>query len=228
MRGIRRASLLAVLPLLVAATCVTQTAQRGPEGPWVADVVNTGNQPVNGVSVAARVVDATGRELGVYSAFACPHVIEPGARGTAEIFAAWDSSETILPVHADFIPAGSDGPVAFTSAAVTARVMEQHPERRFAIVEIRNDSTGAASLVGHVRSIAPGRRTAARSWKQPRVPGRASSWAIDNGTDLLQCDAAGHHRIVPVGHGQHGNELHRTPGLRVQGGPQSHCPRTRQ
>ena len=146
MRGIRRASLLAVLPLLVAATCVTQTAQRGPEGPWVADVVNTGDQPVNGVSVAARVVDATGRELGVYSAFACPHVIEPGARGTAEIFAAWDT-DTVLPLHADFIPAGSDGPVAFTSAAVTARVMEQHPERRFAIVEIRNDSTGAASFV---------------------------------------------------------------------------------
>jgi hypothetical protein len=62
----------------LAATCFSRTQQRGPAGPWVGEVTNYGAQPAAGVAVRANLFDASGRYVGLSTAFTCPATIPPG------------------------------------------------------------------------------------------------------------------------------------------------------
>ena len=95
----------------VAATCVTQTSQRGPQGPFVAEIANIGDQTVHGAGAVSRVYDAEGREVlaGNVGGLACPSKLNPGERGVIEVFPYDDQwiptaprDEWHLPLRAEF------------------------------------------------------------------------------------------------------------------------------
>jgi hypothetical protein len=103
--------LLPVAALLLGATCVTNVRQHDDEGPWVGEVVNTGDQAVNGVTATARVFDQTGREYypGRVGALACPSKLLPGERGAFELFLPTENQspeyvlkDPVLPYRAEF------------------------------------------------------------------------------------------------------------------------------
>ncbi len=71
--------------LLTAATCVGAVRQAAPDGPWIGEVTNTGDQPVQGVAVPVEVYyDAGELALARGDAGVCPSVLLPGERGAFE------------------------------------------------------------------------------------------------------------------------------------------------
>lgn len=79
---LRTMLLLATPLLLIAATCVGPVRQTAPDGPWVGEVSNDGDQPVHGVTVAGDVYyDAGELALAHGAVDACPTVLLPGERG---------------------------------------------------------------------------------------------------------------------------------------------------
>ena len=141
------------LPLL-AATCVTSTHQRGPVGPWVGEVVNTGDLPMREVAVTARVTDAGGRTLDGFTVYTCPSFLMPGERAAFELFFPTDAYlDMTLPLRAEFSPAASGYPVDpnfpmpddSTGEGLVARSLGTYPDKRAALIEVRNQSTATFS-----------------------------------------------------------------------------------
>jgi hypothetical protein len=134
---------IAIAPLtLVAAVCVSGTRQRSPSGPWIAEVVNTSDQPVNGVAVRAAVTDAAGHDFGVMTAFTCPTTIGAHGKAAAELFfATTPENAVVLPLQARVEPlplTDQIGPLG--GFGLVARVVARNADARFALVEVRNDS----------------------------------------------------------------------------------------
>jgi len=154
---VRLIALLLPAAVLLAATCVRETRQRGPAGPWVGEVVNYGSEPAPAAYVSATIFDATGMRLGEYQAFTCPGTIPAGGRGTFELFAPGGPS-IALPLRAEFAPivvqGGSRGE---TGEGLVTRLVSSNPAKRAAIVEVRNDSTqalGYMEVCGNLRDSA--------------------------------------------------------------------------
>ncbi len=154
MRVVRFVPIL--LPLIfVSATCVTDIRRHGDTGPWVGEVTNYGSDTIGSVYVSGHIIDAAGRELGTWSVNTCPSQLAPGERGTFEIF----SPEVYTPEGQppptppfEFVPdPGVQGyPVdvqypgdpynSFTGVGLTTRLVSKDAARRFALVELTNDS----------------------------------------------------------------------------------------
>ncbi|MEX2226613.1 MAG: hypothetical protein WEB52_09210 [Dehalococcoidia bacterium] len=90
---------------------MSNVPQRGDEGPWVGEVVNTGDQAVYAVIAAARVFDALDREVypGRIGVFSCPSKLLPGERGAFALFVPTEDMtpdyilrDPMLPLGAEF------------------------------------------------------------------------------------------------------------------------------
>ncbi|HYM14147.1 MAG TPA: FxLYD domain-containing protein [Dehalococcoidia bacterium] len=157
MQRIRFIALPLTAAVLLAATCVTETRQRGAAGPWVGEVVNYGREPVSAANVAAEIFDATGAPLGRQYVSTCPRTIAAGGRGTFELFTGIASGAT-LPLRAEFapvvLPGGSGGE---TGEGLTARLVSADGAKRAAIVEVTNASPqtmGNLQVCGNLRGTA--------------------------------------------------------------------------
>jgi len=157
-----RLVLLALSPLLLlGATCVTSVEQRGPEGPWVGEVVNTGPDPVNNVQVEAEILDAAGNQVNWLAASTCPSSLLPGERGTFELFLpTYAGRQLMLPLRAVVhpIPWSSTGP-GLPSEGLSVRVLEKDTARRYVLAKVRNDSAHTyreVSVCGNLRTPAGG------------------------------------------------------------------------
>ncbi|MEX2245696.1 MAG: FxLYD domain-containing protein [Dehalococcoidia bacterium] len=153
MKGVLRMALLIAPMLLIAATCVTDTRQRGPAGPWVGEVVNHGSEPMNVVRVEGSIVDATGLVIDT-AVPVCPATLLPGERGSFEIFAP---DGVTPPLRAEIISAvsGWPGDPQLIGDGLTMHVIDQDPVRRFALVELQNLSASTYQYVtvcGNLRS----------------------------------------------------------------------------
>jgi hypothetical protein len=116
MKHVRRLLLLPVAALFLGATCVTGVRQHGDAGPWVGEVVNTGDQAVYAAGAQARVSDARGREYypGRIGVFACPSKLLPGERGAFSLFVPTEDMtpeyilrDPALPLRAEFDAIGA-------------------------------------------------------------------------------------------------------------------------
>lgn len=155
MRRLLIVPLAALSMLLVAATCVANVEQKGPEGPWVGEVVNTGDQTVYGAGAVARIFDATGAGLfGNQGVFSCPSKLLPGERGAFELFINEPDSprppgipgpdyEWAYPLRAEFFQI-EEPPVGTGQArgdGLLVREIERIPAERRVRVELTNNSS---------------------------------------------------------------------------------------
>ncbi|MEX2245491.1 MAG: hypothetical protein WEC75_02295 [Dehalococcoidia bacterium] len=140
---------------LLGATCVTNTEQKGPAGPWVGEVINAGPDAVSNVTVEANVFDATGRlyapQYGnVVSARTCPFTLRPKERGWFEIFFQKGPQEPdpVLPLRAEFPKSAQafDAPLLL-DLHLNVRLIETNASERWARVEVRNDSARVYSEI---------------------------------------------------------------------------------
>jgi hypothetical protein len=131
--------------ILLAATCVGETHQRGPSGPWVGEVVNHGAVPAADVAVRANIFDASGAYLGLSTAFTCPATLAPRGHGTFEIFLqgyANPPGGIALPLRAEFEQPALEGQNhAVTGEGLSARLVSRNDAKRVALVEVQNNST---------------------------------------------------------------------------------------
>jgi hypothetical protein len=140
-------SIVVLLPAitLVAATCVGETHQHGPAGPWVGEVVNHGTEPAAGVAVRANIFDASGAYLGLSTAFSCPATLAPGGHGTFEIFLqsyAYPPGGVVLPLRAEFEQPALEGQDhAVTGDGLSTRILSHNTAKRVAVIEVQNEST---------------------------------------------------------------------------------------
>jgi len=139
---------------LLGATCVTSARQRGPMGPWVGEVVNTGDMPMREVMVTARVQDAAGRDFGIFTVPACPSALLPGQRGSFELFFPTDIALDVTPpLRAEFAPVTSGFAIEYplpsdmTGDGLAARSVGTYPDKRAAMAEVRNDSAVTFSQI---------------------------------------------------------------------------------
>lgn len=143
MRTLRCLVLLLPALAFVAATCVTSTTQRGPAGPWVGEVTNTGDTTATSSYVEAHVFDADGNEVLVTQVVTCPYTLAPGERGTFEYFFPTDlpSLQPKLPLRAEFRTLSSPGDDSRSRGeGLAVREVSRDPARRYALVEVRNES----------------------------------------------------------------------------------------
>jgi hypothetical protein len=145
--------LATALPLL-AATCVTSTRQRGPVGPWVGEVVNTGDAPMREVAVTARITDARGWTLDGFTVYTCPSFLMPGERAAFELFFPTGANLDVTPpLRADFSPVASGWavepgyptPSDASGEGLLERTIGTYPDKRAALVEVRNESAATYS-----------------------------------------------------------------------------------
>ena len=153
-----RLAILALSPLLLlGATCVTHIEQKGPKGPWVGEVVNTGPDMVSDIQVEAEIYDATGNRVTWLGAGTCPSSLLPGERGTFELFFPPNSGwQATLPLHAqiDPVPWSCQGP-GLPRDGLSVRLLEKDTARRYVLVEVRNDSAYTyreVSVCGNLRT----------------------------------------------------------------------------
>ena len=147
MRRLVIVPLAALSILLLAATCVANVEQKGPQGPWVGEVVNVGDQPVNHVTVRVRLFDVTGRELfsqtGGNAADTCPFILFPGERGAWEYFFEWpgDEQPPVPPLRLE-APSTVDypGAVGLTDTGLLAEIIERDQDRARLRVRVTNNS----------------------------------------------------------------------------------------
>jgi hypothetical protein len=131
-------TLTAVSFVFFSATCVTDARQKEPGGPWVGDVVNTGDAVVYGAHVRYRTVDEAGPRLSFRPIPTCPSRIEPGQRGAWEIF----------PGGVDPLPVQPSSMIARSSTVdpgthitgLEIRLVERNEGRKYALIEITNRS----------------------------------------------------------------------------------------
>ncbi len=147
MRILANVPFAAVSMLLLGATCIANVEQKGPEGPWVGEVVNMGEQPVNHVQVLPRIFDATGRQVfgGGGVADTCPFILFPGERGAFEVFferAQDGAPEPVPPLRAEFpeIAVEYPGAVGLASHGLLAEVVSEKPDQLFVRVRLTNSS----------------------------------------------------------------------------------------
>lgn len=145
MRLLRFVPLLALPALFLGATCVTRVEQKGPTGPWVGEVTNTGPDPVGYVYTHAQVFDASNQSLGDWGTQACPLTLFPGETGVFELLLPTDyrSELAIKPLRAEFdaLAQSSSGPAWDGSReGLTAQLIEKDSTRGYALVEITNSS----------------------------------------------------------------------------------------
>lgn len=146
MRLLRFVPLLALPFLFLGATCVTKVEQKGPTGPWVGEVTNTGAD-VGRFSVAAQIVGSDGHEVYSPSVSTCPPLLSPGQVGTFELaipaqILSYPTTE--LPLSLASPPmASSDQPspdTSVTPSGLSARLVQKYPGHDALIAEIANDS----------------------------------------------------------------------------------------
>jgi hypothetical protein len=148
--------------ILSGATCVTATEQQGSGGPWIGEVVNSGTEPMNNITVEAKITDATGRwfrrEYGnSVSGGVCPFTLRAGQRGWFQIFfqKGPQEPEPVLPLHAEFPPvaSGFDAPI-LVDQGISVRLISEDRLRNLVQIEVRNDSMrtyGSISICGVLR-----------------------------------------------------------------------------
>jgi len=145
MRLLKLVPLLALPVFFLGATCVTHVEQKGPAGPWVGEVTNTGTDPVGYVYTHAQVFDASGQSLGDWGSQACPLTLSPGETGVFELLlpADYRSELAVKPLRAEFdaLAQSSSGPAWDGSrGGLAAQLIEKDPARGYALVEITNSS----------------------------------------------------------------------------------------
>lgn len=154
--------------LAIAATCVTTTVQRGPEGPFVAEIANTGDQAIHAALAYSRIYDAQGRQVlvGNIGALACPSKLLPGEHGVVEIFAddeqfmrQFPQDEWELPLRAEVFRIEVDRPVGTGQARGEGLWVEElSRDPATATVELRVHNNAEApyaqfSVCGILRAI---------------------------------------------------------------------------
>ena len=139
-----RLALLALSPLLLlGATCVTNVEQKGPTGPWIVEVTNTGPDPVFGVTVRGSVEDANGTVVSGMFDETCPLNLMPEQKGyfikpAVSNFESFGPNIT-LPLR--IIPSAfAQGSIALLADGVVLHVLATYQEHRALLVEMRSNS----------------------------------------------------------------------------------------
>ena len=157
--GLRALLLVPIAILLAAATCVTSVQQRGDAGPWTGEVVNGGDQTVNGVAATARVFDQEGREYypGRVGVVACPSKLPPGERGAFELFLPTENQnpeyvlqDPVLPYRAEFDALAHENVGTGVARGDGLYVEELSRDVGGRSVRIRVTNNGAAPYVSQV------------------------------------------------------------------------------
>jgi len=152
MRFLRLLPLLVLPALFLGDTCVTRVEQKGPSGPWVGEVTNTGTGPVRSVEVAAHIADARGTPIGLRFAQFCPYELAPEENGyfaipalSADFLAK--RPDIVLPLHisASEVSSSSNAPPA--ASGVSFRTLQRFPEHNAILVEATNNSSNTYGLV---------------------------------------------------------------------------------
>jgi hypothetical protein len=138
-----RLAILVLSPLLLlGATCVTKVEQKGPKGPWVGEVTNTGSDPEVDVRVEGWWVDSDGGDRrGMFRAETCPFDLLPGQKGyfiTDPIEFSGDPT-AFLPLKLTSVDTFSCQSRPLTTG-LAFRVIDKSREHNSALVEMRNDS----------------------------------------------------------------------------------------
>jgi hypothetical protein len=128
------------LPFLLSATCVTRVDQKGPTGPWIGEVTNTGPDPLSGVQAKAQVFDDDWKEVFSWISPVCPPDLQPGETAPFEVHAV-PSQDVRLPLHLGFEWV-QGGPYSDqVPEGLALKVVEEDPARGYAIVEVTNQSS---------------------------------------------------------------------------------------
>ena len=140
MKCLKFAPLLAV-PLLLGATCVTRVEQKGPTGPWVGEVVNTGTKLEPDVHVYGGVLDSSGKWFDNAYAEICPFDLLPGQKGyfiknTKPLETHPDAA---LPLRLTRLDSYACQRHRLTTD-IDLRVVSKSEDRKSALVEARNNS----------------------------------------------------------------------------------------
>jgi len=137
--------LLRILPLLLlpalflGATCVTRVDQQGPTGPWIGEVVNTGDTLQPDVHVYGWFQDADGRWVGGLYAETCPFDLLPEQRGYFFRPAADSQADLVLPFSLAEDESYSCQQHSLTTG-MHLRIISMSDDHKSALVEARNDS----------------------------------------------------------------------------------------
>lgn len=137
--------MLALPFLFLGATCVTKVDQKGPTGPWVGEVTNTGPGAVQDLSVFGEVFDANGLDVMTQWADVCPTETSPGEKSyfmfdahPASITADWPN--LTLPLNMSSIRTASSTGFP-TVTGVTFKVAAVDRQRNAILVEMHNASS---------------------------------------------------------------------------------------
>jgi hypothetical protein len=132
---------------MIAATCVTATHQNAPEGPWVGEVHNVGEDTVSDSIVRAEITDARGRRYDA-SARTCPDHLAPGEKATYTVyFPGWEpigrpvvnpTDGPAPPFAAAIRPESTPHDGRVVPADIDVTVLERN--NRYVFVEVHNDS----------------------------------------------------------------------------------------
>jgi len=137
-----RLALLLLSPLLLlGATCVTKVEQKGPTGPWIGEVLNTGPETIGDMLVTAFILDANGVAVSGPYATTCPWTLLPGERAAFEFSALPNYPYLELPLRAEILPVRADIPWPDIPVGdLLVRLVDRDAERHYVLVEMRNDS----------------------------------------------------------------------------------------
>ncbi len=149
MKLLRLLPLLLLPALFLGATCVTHVDQKGPAGPWVGEVTNTGTDAVDGTTGTGFTIDANGKDVGPAPTLLCPWDLLPGDKAYFSISAMAagrlndPSLAATLPLRLSEIQTYPlrQRPVT----GLTFRVLQAYPEHQAIMVEMRNDSPNTYS-----------------------------------------------------------------------------------
>jgi hypothetical protein len=151
LRALLPLPLLTLLPLAIAATCVTTVVQKGDSGPWVGEITNAGDQTINSALVPVHIRDSRHAPVAQTSTYACPWTVLPGQRAAFEVtleqaLAAATPPATPLsaPLHASFEPATEQqGFGANTGDGLFAQIESTLDQGRVINVRVTNNGTGS-------------------------------------------------------------------------------------
>lgn len=141
MRLFRLAPLLLLPALFLSATCVTHVDQKGPAGPWVGEVTNTGSDLQLHIAVEGKIFDANGEFVGYVGERVCPFALEPGQKGyfSRRSVDAAKHPQFVQPLHMSLsrVFSASGYPVP---SGISYEVLEEYPEHKAILVRARNNS----------------------------------------------------------------------------------------
>lgn len=132
--------LAAALALIsIAATCVTNVRQKGDMGPWVGEVVNTGDSVVYDVKVRPRIYDGYDERIPPDTVSTCPSTLKPGQRGAWEAFLR---REEKLPVEMrSAIATNSPIDSGLESRGLKVHLFDRNVRRKYATIQVTNEAT---------------------------------------------------------------------------------------